>query len=370
MAPLAADPRQLLVVLNPARRRALYTLVDEITRYMRSQLVLKHRDEDHQAGRDRPSATAPLFVSSESRDGSEERRDGSPAGSLSPRPKQAPKPPTRELIRLRAAAVAHLDEWRRQLLKSLKDIAAAPDDAKITGARQERQARLQRARADTPSQGENLLDFGEPAAATASSTSGGGRRDGQNRELAAFQKLHHPLPTRLTAIPREDREEALSCVLVMMLSTGAYTALSRTLAVYLASALDLPPTVLAREEAEIARSLVESSTSDEAEKQRQQQAMTAEAEAQKRRQEGQASRFWKVGLASVAGAAVIGITGGLAAPLVAGAIGGIMGSIGLGSLASFLGVFWMNSALVGALFGAYGAKMTVRVYPPLLSIVD
>ncbi|KAL8303885.1 hypothetical protein RB597_004730 [Gaeumannomyces tritici] len=356
MAPLAADPRQLLVVLNTARRRALYTLVDEITQYMRSQLVLKHRDQDHhQNRRGQPTSPAPLFVSSESRDSADGGGNGSPPASLPQRPKQASQPPTRELIRLRATAVAHLDEWRRQLLKSLKEIAAAPDDAKITKARQERQARLQRARADTPRQGENLLDFDEPAAAAVTATATAGDH---GPELAAFQKLYHPIPTRLTTVPREDREEALSCLLVMMLSTGAYTALSRTLAVYLASALDLAPAVLAREEAEIARSLVESSTSDEAEKRRQQQAMTAEAEAQKRRQEGQASRFWKVGLASVAGAAVIGITGGLAAPLVAGAIGGIMGSVGLGSLASFLGIFWMNSALVGALFGAYGAKMT------------
>jgi hypothetical protein len=56
---------------------------------------------------------------------------------------------------------------------------------------------------------------------------------------------------------------------------------------------------------------------------------------------------------------VIGITGGLAAPVVAGAIGGLMGSVGLGGVASFLGVFWMNGALVGTLFGAFGAKMTV-----------
>jgi hypothetical protein len=33
--------------------------------------------------------------------------------------------------------------------------------------------------------------------------------------------------------------------------------------------------------------------------------------------------------------------------VVAGAIGGIMGSVGLGGVASFLGMFWMNGALVG-----------------------
>ena len=35
-----------------------------------------------------------------------------------------------------------------------------------------------------------------------------------------------------------------------------------------------------------------------------------------------------------------------------------MGTVGLGGLASFLGIFWMNGALVGTLFGAFGAKMT------------
>ena len=68
----------------------------------------------------------------------------------------------------------------------------------------------------------------------------------------------------------------------------------------------------------------------------------------------------------MAGAALVGVTGGLAAPLVAGAMGSILGGIGLGGVASFLGVFWMNGALVGALFGAYGAKMTVS-FPDILS---
>lgn len=87
--------------------------------------------------------------------------------------------------------------------------------------------------------------------------------------------------------------------------------------------------------------------------------MSADAEAERRRRENQVNRLLKVGLASVAGAALIGVTGGLAAPVVAGAIGGLMGSVGLGGVASFLGVFWMNGALVGTLFGAWGGKMTV-----------
>lgn len=42
-----------------------------------------------------------------------------------------------------------------------------------------------------------------------------------------------------------------------------------------------------------------------------------------------------------------------------------MGGVGLGGLASFLGIFAMNGALVGSLFGAFGGKMTVRYLLPL-----
>jgi hypothetical protein len=167
--------------------------------------------------------------------------------------------------------------------------------------------------------------------------------------------LYHPIPTRLTTVPVEDRRETISAVLVLLLSMGNYSAHSRALIVYLTSALELSLSFLTQEEEEIATSLVDASTKAEKE------GMSGDAEAAQRKKENQSSRYWKVGLASVAGAAVIGITGGLAAPVVAGAIGGLMGTVGLGSLASFLGIFWMNGALVGTLFGAYGASMTVRL---------
>jgi len=38
MAPLCADPRQVVIALNPARRQALLRLVDEIVEYMISQI--------------------------------------------------------------------------------------------------------------------------------------------------------------------------------------------------------------------------------------------------------------------------------------------------------------------------------------------
>ena len=252
------------------------------------------------------------------------------------------------------------------MLSKLKEILAAPDDQKIADERRRRSDRIAAARAERPGAGEDLIDFGGPGP-------GPGRvPDGDAAaEVEALQRLYHPIPTRLTTIPAEDRREALCAVLLLLLSGGDYSADSRTLAVYLASALELPLAALVREETEIARSLVETSTS-EAAQQQQQEAMSADAEAQKRKQENQSSRFWKVGLASVAGAALIGVTGGLAAPVVAGAIGGLMGTVGLGGVASFLGIFWMNGALVGTLFGAFGARMTVswRIPPHRFAHAD
>jgi hypothetical protein len=59
---------------------------------------------------------------------------------------------------------------------------------------------------------------------------------------------------------------------------------------------------------------------------------------------------------------LIGVTGGLAAPLLAAGVGSVMGGIGLGATAAagYLGTLAGSSVLVGGLFGAYGAKMTGR----------
>ncbi|KAK0734313.1 hypothetical protein B0T26DRAFT_670631 [Lasiosphaeria miniovina] len=343
MAPLASEPRQLLVVLNLAKRKALYTLVVEITAWMRSQLELRQpSDADAEA----EAGVAPLFVSP----ALAPDEDGRPVDVSV---LQRKTPPSPELVRLRNAALAHFDAWRRDVLGKLKEVLSPPDDAGIVEERRKRTERIARERVEIPSSGENLMDLsdwgpGVDAVAEAKAT--------RARDVARLQSDFHAIPTRLLTIPQDDREETLSCLLLLLLSAGSYSADSRVLAVYLASAFEIPLSRLNTEETEIACSLVE--TSAEAARKQASPSMSADAEAEKRKQQNQTSRYWKVGLASVAGAAIIGVTGGLAAPMVAGAIGGLMGSVGLGGVASFLGLFWMNGALVGTLFGAYGARMT------------
>ncbi|KAK0668254.1 hypothetical protein QBC41DRAFT_252465 [Cercophora samala] len=343
MAPLVSEPRQVLHVLNHAKRKAFYGLLIEITAYMRSQLELK--DPPALQVSDRPS---PLRI--------DPNAQGSSIIDEEPTLFQVDNrsfvtQPNQELARIAAAALEHFDKWRAETLTKLKELLAAQDDAKSMDERRKRTERMKQKRPAPPTAEGSLIDFG-----------GGGSssvRDDEaiRREAVARLQLHwHPIPTRLTTISYEDRLESLSCILLELLSTGHYTAESRALAVYLASALEIPLDALNAEEIQIAKAMVEGS--EEAAKQQRTRTMSADAEARKRQQQNQAGRFLKVGLASVAGAALIGVTGGLAAPVVAGAIGGLMGTVGLGGVASFLGIFWMNGALVGALFGAFGARMT------------
>ncbi|KAI1465417.1 DUF726-domain-containing protein [Daldinia caldariorum] len=367
MAPLTSEPDAIRVVLNPARRRVFYKLVVEIAVYMRSQLELPYS----------PNGSPLLSSSSPSTSPSSSERPPPPYSETADAPLSAPRtnirdsdpappahpprpqrtPPSPALFRLRKAALLHYDSWRDETIAKLRELLAKLDDQKVVDARRKRAEEISAKARQGPSDGEDLLSFDDNSRATTqtsikpalpprSSSTG-------PTSLAAFQTLYHPIPTRLTTVPIEDRKEVLSATMILLLSMGNYSAYSRTLVCYLTAALEIPPAFLDAEETEIATTMVEA-----ARKATVSGGMSAEAEAQKRREQGQISRFLKVGLASVAGAAIIGVTGGLAAPAVAGVIGGLMGSVGLGGLASFLGIFWMNGALVGTIFGAFGAKMT------------
>ncbi|KAH7273691.1 hypothetical protein MRS44_001427 [Fusarium solani] len=323
MAPTCSDPRQIVISLNPARRQALWKLVNEITDFMSSQLDVA----DDELG--------PVLSTPRDESGPSTPRDEDPEARVQQPNRSA------QSLRIQRAALKHLAEWKREFMPKLEEIIRVKDDQKIQEERRKHQQALEQKKLDTPEEGENLISFGET-------------KIDKLEDVTSLQALYHPIPTRLTTIPSEDRKEALSCILLLILSTGKYSAHTRALALYLASSLELSQSFIINEEIEIAKALLESSKNGD----KQKEVMSAEAEAAKRRQDNKFNRFWKVGLASVAGAAVIGVTGGLAAPLVAGAVGSIMGGVGLGGVASFLGIFWMNGALVGALFGAYGAKMT------------
>ncbi|KAL1895571.1 hypothetical protein Cpir12675_003154 [Ceratocystis pirilliformis] len=322
MAPLATDPQQLLVVLNSNRRRMLLTLVHDIVAHMKMKLILEPNDCTKYEKWD--ASTTSYNSDNESMTSSQTSRQ------IPPSP--LPGCPANGLIAIREAAHIQFDEWNHEFLEKLRELINQPDEPKHQIERRNRSERLAAAKAQRRS---NLATGSRFAA-----------------DAAVLKELYQAFPSSLSTISVEDRKEILSSLLLLQLTGGSYSTHASVLMRYLTSSLDLPLSVLATEEKEVAESLIKVSA--------EQRAMSADEEAQRRRKHNKTDRIWKVGLASVAGAAVIGITGGLAAPVVAGALGGLMGTVGLGGVASFLGVFWMNGALVGTLFGAFGAQMTVR----------
>jgi hypothetical protein len=152
-----------------------------------------------------------------------------------------------------------------------------------------------------------------------------------------LESIYPPEQTSLASLPHSERFTILNAILLLLLSLESYKAHSRTLLLHLASSLHLSTNELTD--------------------------MSGDASTAAASKANESSRKWKVGLASVGGVALIGITGGLAAPLVAAGVGGLMGSLGLGATAAagYLGALAGNGLLVGGLFGAYGGRMTGRM---------
>jgi beta-lactamase superfamily II metal-dependent hydrolase len=169
-------------------------------------------------------------------------------------------------------------------------------------------------------------------------------------EDAVFKELYPPIQSSLTELEEKQRRLVLHSLVLILLSLEHYSAHSRILLLHITSSLHIKLPVLKEDEHTIGRGLLEAAQTQ----------LNADAETKKKADESSTSRKWKVGLASVAGAALIGVTGGLAAPLLAAGIGTVMGGLGLGATAAagYLGTLASSSVLVGGLFGAYGARMT------------
>ncbi|KAF3480507.1 DUF726 domain-containing protein [Arthroderma uncinatum] len=157
----------------------------------------------------------------------------------------------------------------------------------------------------------------------------------------------------LQDLPTETKNLIINSLLLLLLSLEHYNAHSRVLLVRVALELGLQVADVSEHEMKVAHVLLDSVK----------EMTLAEEEIKRKADQTKASRRWKVGLASVAGAALIGVTGGLAAPLVAAGIGTIMGGLGLGATvaAGYLGAVTGSSIIIGGLFGAYGAKMSGRM---------
>jgi hypothetical protein len=228
---------------------------------------------------------------------------------------------------LKKDALKAYDEWRENVLRRVGQVVNSQDTA---------QQQLKGSKSD----------FARPQAPQ---TSGRVTKEAPPHGKIKFRDIFAPTKTPLTKMDMEKRTLVLHSILLLLLSLEHYNAPSRVLLLNLTSSLKLPLKTFEQDEYTTAKGLLEAAKE-----------MTASEEAKKRAEENKESRKWKVGLASVAGAAIIGVTGGLAAPMVAAGVASVMGGLGLGATAAagYLGSVAGSTVLVGGLFGAYGGRMT------------
>lgn len=157
------------------------------------------------------------------------------------------------------------------------------------------------------------------------------------------------IPTSLSQHEETKRSKIILCLLLLALSLEHYSAQSRVLLQMVTASLHLPSSVLSDLESTVSHGLLSTAAN-----------MSAEESTKKEAADNAAGRRWKVGLATVAGAALIGVTGGLAAPFLAAGIGSVMGGLGLSIplIGGYLGAMAGSSILIGGLFGSYGGRMT------------
>ncbi|XP_038145789.1 transmembrane and coiled-coil domain-containing protein 4 [Cyprinodon tularosa] len=124
---------------------------------------------------------------------------------------------------------------------------------------------------------------------------------------------------------------------------GQYDARSRVLIRHVSCLLRVSPQQLEEFEETLGERLREAVEESEEESSR-----------RRRRERGRKlRRYLLIGLATVGGGTLIGVTGGLAAPLVAAGAGAVLGAGGAAALGSTAGI-----AIMASLFGAAGAGLT------------
>ena len=227
-------------------------------------------------------------------------------------------PKVQELIR---ACLAYFDEWRDGVVLRVSEVLNSQSHAK------ESSDRTHPAKVEKQETEEDVPD-------------------------KTLESIYSPEQTSLASLTHGERFTILNAILLLLLSLESYKAHSRTLLLHLASSLHISTEELTEMEKDVAHGLLTAA-----------EHMSGDASTAAASKANESSRKWKVGLASVGGVALIGLTGGLAAPLVAAGVGGLMGSLGLGATAAagYLGALAGNGLLVGGLFGAYGGRMTGRM---------
>lgn len=339
--------QDLTSILDRPQRGDLTVLVAELVELMRRRVIEAFEiTEDKSTVNDAsPKETPPVEIEQERENGDDQEE---PAPPLPPRPRegaetkngnekqqQAAARNARVRARAKERALSHFDDWRDSVVLRIGEVVN--HDTGDQESQEEDGPGIDAAQSDD-------IPFPE-----------------DRQRLEHLRKIYHPVESPLAQLPKAKRLLILHSVLLLLLSLEHYSAYSRVLMVHVASSLEIDINILNEDEVKVARGLLDTAL-----------ALSKEPDATQQVKKSDNGRKWKVGLASVAGAALIGITGGLAAPLVAAGIGGIMGGLGLGATAAagYLGALAGSSVVVGGLFGAYGGRMTGRMMDKYAKEVD
>ncbi|KAI0018975.1 DUF726-domain-containing protein [Xylariomycetidae sp. FL0641] len=334
------EGESLTTVLTTTEERAALTLlICEATEVMRKRLL--DTFDPHETGRDASEMLELLSLDDKDENASPDQ------GSTDPEQQQKRKQKFLEkqrsafakrqkevndekMVDLKNAALTFFDDWRDTVILRVGEVV----NSKETAEEQEKQ-----------SQPTN------PGTSTEADPVGAEKSQYDERIDKSLRELYPPIDNPLQEMDSAKRALILHSVLLLLLSLEHYRAHSRTLLLHLTTSLGLSVALLTADETKIAQGLLQAA-----------EVMSAEEETKKRKDENKTSRRIKMGVAGVAGAALIGITGGLAAPFLAAGLGTVLGGLGLGATvtAGYLGALASSGVIVGSLFGAYGARMTSK----------
>lgn len=255
---------------------------------------------------------------------------------------------TANLQGLKRAASTHFEAWRARVLRRFCVLVGSPDQVK-------------RARRE--------YNQGHPTNSLAGRELYGGASD--HEKILAVDNANkifiswtgkrdmEKATTSLSEMTIAKRKIILNASLSLLLSLESYSAHSRVLMQHLTRNLNVKEELLTELENVMARGLVQAASQLESEEYK-----------QKEIARNASSNKWKVGLATVAGAALIGVTGGLAAPFLVAGVGSVLGAVGLGAVSGLLGVLVGSPVMIAGLFGAYGAKMSGKMVEELSKDVN
>jgi len=334
-SPSQSDESSLTTQLTADQCAELTFLIATITASMRKSLLNTFTSESLAESPSAQSGADALAAAPENIDQVDVEKEDKLKKDKEARIEDAKKELARpEVQELKKEMLRYFDEWRGRVIIRVGEVVNSREEAKEQSKHvaEKDVERVQRSETGMTSLGS--LD-----------------EDGENVDTV-FKELYPRVPTDLGKLDQEKRALVLHSLVLIVLSLESYSAHSRILLLHLTSSLGLKLSALKKDEETVARGLLEAAS----------QQLNADAETKKAAESSSAARKWKVGLAGVAGAALIGVTGGLAAPLLAAGIGSVMGGLGLGATAAagYLGTLASSSVLVGGLFGAYGAKMTSK----------